>query len=357
MSLFQLAQVTETILALDRTAMDATQKRLDSLTKPRGSLGRLEQLAVRLAGIQANPFPAVFPAAVAVMAADHGVTAEGVSAYPSEVTAQMVYNFMEGGAAINVFSRQAGARVYVIDVGIKGVLSKDISHPDLLERKVRPGTDNMAVGPAMSREDAEAAIAVGAEVADIVAANGAVVLATGEMGIGNTTAATALLCALRGAAPEDVTGNGTGIDFTGRQRKVAAIKRALTVNASELDDPLGVLAAVGGLEIAAMAGYILRAAELRRAVVLDGLISTSAALVACDLCPPVHDYLIASHLSQEPGHQLMLHHLGLAPLLHLDMRVGEGTGAILALPLLEAAVRVLSEMTTFTEAGVSDRDG
>jgi nicotinate-nucleotide--dimethylbenzimidazole phosphoribosyltransferase len=342
---------------LDHSAMAAVQHRLDLLAKPQGSLGRLEELAVQLAGVQGQATPVASPAAVAVMAADHGVAGEGVSAYPSEVTAQMVYNFLRGGAAINVFSRQVGARVYVVDVGVKEKLTVDPDQRDFLDRKVCPGTANMTKRLAMTAAEAEAAIQVGMSIAERVASDGAQVLAVGEMGIGNSTSAVALVCALHGHAPAEVTGRGTGVDHAGWQKKVTAIERALDLHALNPDEPYRALCAVGGLEIAAMAGYVIKGAQLRRPVVIDGLISTAAALVAFHLCPAVRDYLVPSHLSHEPVHALMLDHLGLAPLLHIDMRLGEGTGAVLALPLLQAAVRMLTEMATFSDAGVSERAG
>ncbi len=356
MTQISLAELVKSIGSLDAAAMTATQNRLDMLTKPPGSLGILERLVVQMAGIQGRTPPVAYPAAVIVMAADHGVVAEGVSAFPAEVTPQMVYNFLRGGAAINVLSRQAGAKVYVVDVGVNADLDVAPGTAGFLSRKVRYGTANMARVPAMTRAEAEQAIAAGAEVAALACADGAQVLALGEMGIGNTTAATALLCALRGHAPAEVTGRGTGVDDAGRQRKIATIERTLALHHPDPADPLGVLAAVGGLEIAALAGVALQAAALRRPVVVDGLIATSAALVARDLCPAVAPYLIPSHLSQEPGHIAMLSHLDITPLLHLDMRLGEGTGAAIALPILVAATRLLTEMATFAEAGVSEGD-
>ncbi|MGI6083714.1 MAG: nicotinate-nucleotide--dimethylbenzimidazole phosphoribosyltransferase [Limnochordia bacterium] len=341
---------------LDKAAMKAVRQHLDSLAKPQGSLGRLETLAVQLAGVQGRSTPTASPAAVAVMAGDHGVTAEGVSAYPSEVTAQMVYNFLRGGAAINVFSRQMGARVYVVDVGVQEELVVDPNQDCFFDRKVCSGTANMTVEPAMTPEQATAAIGVGMEIARRVIDDGAQVLAVGEMGIGNSTAAVALVCALHDHAPAKITGRGTGVDQAGWLRKVSAIERALELHALDPKEPFRVLCSVGGLEIAAMAGYVIQGAQRRRPVVIDGLISTSAALVAVHLCPAVRDYLIPSHLSQEPLHAIMLDHLGLSPLLHIDMRLGEGTGAVLALPLLEAAVNMLTEMATFSQAGVSTRD-
>lgn len=336
--------------------MQSVQSRLDTLTKPQGSLGRLEQLVVQLAGIQGTSHPAAAPAAVAIMAADHGVAAAGVSAYPQDVTAQMVYNFLRDGAAINVLARCTRAQVYVANIGVKGDLMVAPGKSEYLDLKVCNGTANMTERPAMTREQAIAAMAAGARVAVKAVGDGANVLVAGEMGIGNTTSAAALLCAFTGCAPQEVTGRGTGVDMAGWRRKVAAIEQALTVNAPDKQDPLGVLAKVGGLEIAAISGFILQGAALHRPVVLDGFISTAGALAAVHLCPEAAAYLVPSHLSQEPGHKAMLAALRLEPMLYLDMRLGEGTGAMLVLPLLEASVHLLQEMATFSEAGVSGRE-
>lgn len=336
----------------DAAAMAAAGSRLDRLTKPPGSLGRLEELVVRLAGITGAVTPCADPAVVLVFAADHGVTAEGVSAYPSEVTPQMVLNFLYGGAAINALARQASAPVRVIDVGV----AADLSHPNLISRKVRPGTANMAAGPAMSRVEAEQALQVGIELAQAEIAAGARCLILGEMGIGNTTPSATLLCALTGTHPELACGRGTGLDEAGLNRKIAVVRRALAFHRPDPSDPVGVLAAVGGLEIGAIAGALLAAAAARVPVLLDGFIAGAAALVACAIEPRTAAYLIAAHCSAEPGHRLVLEHLGLRPLLELNLRLGEGTGAALALPLLQGACRFMSEMATFEEAGVSTSD-
>jgi nicotinate-nucleotide--dimethylbenzimidazole phosphoribosyltransferase len=337
------------IPAPDLEAAAAARARQDALTKPPGSLGRLEDLSIQLAAATGSPRPAVARKAVIVMAADHGVAAEGVSAYPAEVTPQMVLNFARGGAAINVLARQAGARVIVVDIGV----AADLDHPAVQNRKIARGTRNMARGPAMTREQAQAAIYEGIDVAQAEAARGLDLAATGDMGIGNTTASAAIIAAVTGRPAADVTGRGTGVDDAGLARKIAVIERALAVNQPNPDDPLDVLSKVGGLEIGGLAGVIVGAAARRVPVVIDGFIAGAAALIADRLCPDVRPYLIAGHQSVEIGHRAALDHLGLRPLLDLNLRLGEGTGAVLAFHLIEAAARILNEMATFTEAGVS----
>ena len=331
---------------------DATARQ-QRLTKPSGSLGRLEELSIRLAGMTGRLDPPLDRAVVFTLAADHGVAAEGVSAYPREVTAQMVLNFLRGGAAINVLARQLGARVVVADVGVDADITP---HPNLRAVKVRRGTGNIAVGPAMTFEQAQQAIEVGRQLVRDEVAAGLDVALTGDMGIGNTTASAAVICALTGLDPEHVAGRGTGVDDQGLARKREAVRRALRANAEAIaGDPVVTLAAVGGLEIAALVGVILEAAGARRPVLIDGFVSGAAALVATAIEPVVAGYLIASHRSQELGHGAVLSRLGQVPLLDLELRLGEGTGAVLALPLLRAASRLLNEMATFDEAGVSDR--
>jgi nicotinate-nucleotide--dimethylbenzimidazole phosphoribosyltransferase len=326
----------------------------DRLTKPRGALGRLEPLGIRLAGMAgACPPPVPAPAAVAVFAGDHGVLAHGVSPWPQEVTAQMVANFCAGGAAINVIARQTGARVVVVDVGVVADLD---DHPGLLRRKVRPGTADLARGPAMTLDEARTALDVGAEVAAELVAAGARCLVTGEMGIGNTTPAAALVAALTGRPPAEVTGRGTGIDDATLERKVAVVEGALARHADAVAaGPLATLAALGGLEIAALVGFVVGGAAARVPVVIDGVIADAALLVAAGLAPGVVAYCIAGHRSTEPGATAVLDHLDLDPLLDLGMRLGEGSGACLALPVVEAAARVLREMATFDSAGVTDK--
>jgi nicotinate-nucleotide--dimethylbenzimidazole phosphoribosyltransferase len=340
------------IQALDQQAMESARQRQLQLTKPPGSLGRLEALSIQLAGITGQAQPRVDSKAIVVMAGDHGVTAEGVSAYPAEVTPQMVLNFLHGGAAINVLARQVGARVVIVDMGVAAPLDP---HDDLLDRKVALGTANMAQGPAMTIEQAEMALAVGRDLAAQLAAEGVQLLGTGEMGIGNTTPSSALTAVLTGAPVTDVVGRGTGVDDDGLARKVEIVERALQVNRPAADEPLAALAKVGGFEIAGLAGLILGAAQARVPVVIDGFITGAAALVAARLAPAAVDYMIASHQSVEIGHRVILENLGLVPLFKLDLRLGEGTGAALAMHTIEAAARVLREMATFESAGVSDK--
>ncbi|MFC4103473.1 nicotinate-nucleotide--dimethylbenzimidazole phosphoribosyltransferase [Paenibacillus xanthanilyticus] len=344
-----LDRTVAAIRPLDAEAVDAAQARLDSLTKPPGSLGKLEDIAKQTAGITGEIGADLSKRAVVVMAGDHGVCAEGVSAFPSEVTPQMVLNFLAGGAAVNVLARQAGADVVCVDVGV----ATAIEHPSLVQRKVRPGTDNIAQGPAMSREEALEAIAVGIETAVELAAQGYGMLATGEMGIGNTTPSAALCAAMTAMTAEQAVGLGTGIDATRRRHKVDVVERALAVNAPNADDPLDALAKVGGLEIAALTGVILGAAAHRLPVVVDGFISSAAALVASRIAPASVPYMIGSHLSQEQGHGQLLKAIGLSPMIHLDMRLGEGTGAVLGFHIVDAAQRLVREMATFESAGVS----
>ena len=342
--------------APDPRAADAARRHHDRLTKPPGSLGRLEDLGVQLAGIAAtHPPPRPVPAAVAVFAGDHGVVAEGTSAWPQDVTAQMVANIAGGGAAISVLARQHGATVTVIDVGVAAPLD-DLAHqPRVLDRKVRPGTANLAVGPAMGRAEAERALDVGVDVADQLIDEGARALVTGDMGIGNTTAAAALIAKFTGRAAGDVTGPGAGLDPAAIGRKVAVIKTALE-RCVDATDPIGVLAEVGGLEIAALAGFIIGGASRRVPVVIDGVIADAALLAAAALCPEIVPFAVAGHRSTEPGATAALHHLGLEPLVDLGLRLGEGTGAVLALPILDSAALVLREMATFDQAGVTHKD-
>ena len=348
-----IEEIIKDIPPLDETAIQAARARQDTLTKPRGSLGRLEELSIQLAGMKASPFPVVERKAVIVMAADHGVAAEGVSAYPAEVTAQMVMNFLRGGAAINVLARQAGARVAVVDIGVSAEID---SMPGLVRRKVMCGTRNLAQGPAMTRAEAEQAIQVGIDLLDEEADRGLDIVATGDMGIGNTTASSAIASVITGLPVSQVVGRGTGIDDQGLARKIKVIEQALSVNQPNASDAMDVLHKVGGLEIAGLAGVMLSAASRRIPVVVDGFISTAAALIAVGLTPRVRDYLISAHQSVEIGHRAMLKHLGLRPLLDLDLRLGEGTGAALAFHLIEASTRILREMATFDEAGVSDQE-
>lgn len=350
MTALSITELCDQIRPLDEAAMAAAQARQDILTKPQGSLGCLEALSIQLAGITGQALPSVDRKAVIVLAGDHGIAAEGVSAYPSEVTAQMIFNFLRGGAAINVLARQAGARVIIADVGVAGDLPE---HPDLLNRKIAPGTANFAQGPAMTREQATRSLEAGVEIVMDQVSQGLDLVATGEMGIGNTTPASAITAVYTGLPVDQVTGRGTGVDDAGLALKIETIGRALAFHQPDPSDPLGVLAAVGGFEIGAIAGVCLGAAAHRLPILVDGFISAAGALVAAALCPNVKPYLIASHLSVERGHTALWQTLGLKPLLDMSLRLGEGTGAVLAMHLVEAACCILSEMATFEDAGIS----
>jgi nicotinate-nucleotide--dimethylbenzimidazole phosphoribosyltransferase len=341
------------IVPLDADAAAAAAAHHDRLTKPRGALGRLEAAGIQLAAIAGtSPPPLPTPATVAVFAGDHGVVAEGVTPWPSEVTAQMVANFCRGGAAVNVLARQVGATVVVVDAGVAHDIGADA--PGLLRRNVRRGTGNIAVEPAMTADEAHAALDLGVEVAEQCVADGARCLLTGDMGIGNTTPSAALIAAFTGGAAAEVTGRGTGIDDATLARKTAVIERALARIPAEAE-ALGVLAQVGGLEIAALAGFIVGGVAARVPVVVDGVIAAAALVTAEALVPGVSRHCFAGHRSSEPGSSAALAHLGLEPLLDLGLRLGEGTGAVLALPLLQAAAAVLRDMATFDNAGVIDK--
>jgi nicotinate-nucleotide--dimethylbenzimidazole phosphoribosyltransferase len=349
-------RAVRTLRPASRAAAAEAAALSDRLTKPRGALGLLETLGAQLAGIAGcSPPPLPAPAAVGVFAADHGVVSAGVTPWPSEVTAQMVANFCAGGAAISVLARQSGARVLVVDVGVGSPLPQGLPQDCFLSAKVRAGTGNIAVEPAMSVDEAVAALDVGSEVAGRLVAGGAACLVTGEMGIGNTTPSAAVIASLCGRPPAKVTGRGTGIDDEMLARKIAVVSRALA-RIPENAGPIDVLASVGGLEIAALAGFIVGGASARRPVIIDGLIAGAAALVAHALAPDVDGYVIGGHLSSEPGAAVALAHLGVRPVLDLDMRLGEGTGACLAVPVVEASARILREMATFDAAGVTDKD-
>jgi nicotinate-nucleotide--dimethylbenzimidazole phosphoribosyltransferase len=330
---------------------------LDALTKPPGSLGRLEWLAIELAGITGTPRPTLDRRAIVVAAADHGVTRQGVSAYPSDVTAQMVANFLAGGAAINALAASVRAELIVVDVGVASDIP-DIpavgGRPvELLRARIRDGTDDMTERPAMARDEAVRSILVGLDVARRLRAGGIDLLGVGEMGIGNTTAASAITAVMRGIDPQRVTGRGTGIDDETLARKVEVVERAIGRHRPDPADPVGVLATIGGLEIGALVGLILGAAEARIPVILDGFITSAAALLAVGLAPSVQKRLIAGHRSVEPGHAVVLERLGLRPLLELDLRLGEGTGAALAMSLVDASVAVRDGMATFSSAAIS----
>ncbi len=342
----------DNITSLNEAAMEAARARQDTLTKPLGSLGRLEDLSVMLAGMFGDPIPRINRKSVILAAADHGVVAEGVSAYPQEVTPQMVYNFLRGGAGINVLARHAGADIVVLDAGVAADLEPN---PLLRSVKVAYGTANMAVGPAMTREQAIRCLEIGIDAAREQIGEGADLIACGDMGIGNTTASSAITSVITGADPAVTTGRGTGLDDPGLEHKVEVIRRAIEVNQPNPADGLDVLTKVGGLEIGVLAGAMLGTAASNRPVVVDGFISGAAALIAWLISPPARDYFIAAHQSVEPGHRVGLDAMGLTPLLDMGMRLGEGTGAALAMHLIEAASLCMAEMATFAEAGVSER--
>ncbi len=344
----KLLDVLAQIRPIDREVMAKTQKRLDSLTKPPGSLGVLEEIACQIAGITGQVCPPIPPKTCILMAGDHGVVAEGVSAFPQEVTPQMIANFARGGAAMNVITRHVGSELVLVDVGVAADLP---DMPGLLKRKVAYGTANMAVGPAMTRKEALTALKVGIDVVGEYIARGTGIVGLGEMGIGNTTPSSAIIAAYTGKVAE-VVGRGTGMSAQGLDIKIRAIKKALAVNRPDTSDPLDVLCKLGGLEIAGLVGVILGAAAKRVPVITDGFISTAAVIIATQLCPIVKEYLIASHLSEEPGHGTMLKFIGLKPMLFMNMRLGEGTGAALAMGLIDAALKILLGMATFAEAAV-----
>ncbi len=346
-------QTVAAIGPLDANAMAAAAARQSILTKPPGSLGRLESLSIQLAGIFGQPLPQVSGKAVIVVAGDHGVASEGVSPYPAEVTPQMVFNFLAGGAAINSLARLAGARLTVIDAGVAVDLEP---RPGLAIAKVGYGAGNIAAGPAMSRNDALRCLEIGIAAANEQADAGANLIAGGDMGIGNTTPSAAITAAVAAADAAAVTGRGAGVDDDALAAKIAAVRRALEVNRPDGSDGLDVLAKVGGYEIGVLAGVMLGAAARNCAVILDGFISGAAALIAWRICPTIAQRMIAAHRSVEPGHNVGLQAMGLSPLLDMEMRLGEGTGAALAMHIVEAAARCLSEMATFAEAGVSNRD-
>jgi nicotinate-nucleotide--dimethylbenzimidazole phosphoribosyltransferase len=342
-------EIAEQIPAIEPQWHGHAVEHLNNLTKPVGSLGRLEEIAARLAGIEQSDILHCRNKAIFTLAADHGVTEEHVSAYPKEVTRQMVMNFLKGGAAINVLCRQFGIEVIVVDIGVDG----KIEAAGLLDRKVSHGTHNLARGPAMDENQLAAALQVGVELAAAAAERGQTLIGTGEMGIGNTTAASAITAVLAGRPASQVTGVGTGLNPAGVERKITVIERALAVNRPNPSDALDILQKVGGLEIAGLTGLILGAAARRLAVVVDGFISTAAAALACAIQPRVGGFLFAAHRSSEPGHGALLELIGQRPLLDLGMRLGEGTGSALAMAVIESAANLFNEMATFSSARVS----
>ncbi|MBI2266142.1 MAG: nicotinate-nucleotide--dimethylbenzimidazole phosphoribosyltransferase [Armatimonadetes bacterium] len=350
----RLEETIARIAPLDEKAMADARRRQDDLTKPQGSLGRLEELSARVAGIQRNPRPRIVNKAIITMAGDHGVACDGVSAFPADVTPQMVYNFLRGGAGINVLARHVGARVVVVDMGVAVDLEP---HPGLVIRKVAKGTANISRGPAMSREQAIQAIEAGIEVIEAEISKGLDIVGTGDMGIGNTTPSSAIVASVTGEQVSMVTGRGTGLDDVQMKNKIKLIDKALAVNRPDPHDGLDVLAKVGGFEIGGLAGVVLGAAANRIPVVVDGFISGAAALVAFLLCPTAREYMIAAHRSVEIGHQAAMRKMGIVPLMDLNMRLGEGTGAALGISIVEASVKILNEMATFSDAGVSEAQG
>ena len=348
-----LAQALERTGGLDAGAMARAEARQGNLTKPPGALGRLEDLSIKLAGIFGTERPVIGEKAVIIAAGDHGVVAQGVTAYPQEVTAQMVLNFLGGGAAISAMCRHLGIRQIIVDAGVASDLP-DV--PELRTLKIGRGTDDMTQGPAMSREQAVQCLEAGINLAIEAIESGVDLLATGDMGIGNTTASSAVTAAVTHLDTEQTTGEGTGRTPEELRDKAGVVRTALSVNSPDPSDGIDLLSKVGGFEIGVLAGVIIGAAMMRRPVVIDGFISSAAALVASAVCPPSRDFMLGSHVSAERGHRAALAALELEPLFDLGMRLGEGTGAALAMPIIEAAAATLSEMATFAEAGVSDRE-
>ncbi len=348
----EFKKITSNIKTIDKNFMSVIQERLDNLTKPRGSLGRLEELAKQICGITGKEGRLLRNKVIFTLAADHGVTEEGVSAYPKEVTSQMVYNFLAGGAGINVLANHVGAKVIVIDIGVASDLKPD---PRLVIKKINYGTKNMVKGPAMTRDEAIKAICTGIEIFEDEFKAGIDIAGTGDMGIGNTTASSAITAVFTKKPIEEITGRGTGLDDKGLKNKIDVIKKSISLNKPDSSDPIDVLSKVGGFEIAGLAGIILAAASKRVPVVLDGFISGAAALAAFHIEPKVKDYMIAAHCSVESGHKVILEHIGLKPLFDLDLRLGEGTGSALGIGLADAAIKILTEMATFKSANVSEK--
>lgn len=347
-----LEKTIHAIKPLDKSYFEKAQKKLDSLTKPLGSLGRLEELAKRLVAIKEDLRPPVEEKVIITMAGDHGIIEEGVSAYPQEVTRQMVLNFVRGGAAINVLARHSGASVRVVDMGVAGAFEKDLP---IMNKKVAHGTKNFVRGPAMTRGEAVQSIENGIRAVIEIKEEGLDVVGTGDMGIGNTTPSSALASVFLGIPVCEVTGKGTGLDDEALLHKMKVIEKGISVNRPDPKDPIDVLSKVGGFEIGGIAGVVLGAASMRIPVLVDGLISTAGAFLAYQLCPTVKEYMFSAHSSVEAGQGKMLAKMGLHPLLHLNMRLGEGTGAALAMGLIDASIEILNEMATFESAGVSEK--
>lgn len=348
----KILSIIQSIIGVDKKLVEKTQARLDNLTKPLGSLGRLEEIAKLVVGISGKESPKLENKVIFVLAGDHGVTEEAVSPYPKEVTPQMVYNFLRGGAGINVLARHVGARVVVADVGVAVDLTPS---PELHVKKIGYGTKNIVRGPAMTRQDAIKSIETGIEIFDQEYGKGIDIIGTGEMGIGNTTPSSAITAVFTKVPLERITGRGAGLDDKGLARKVEVIQKALNVNKPDASDPIDVLSKVGGFEIGALAGIILAAAAKKVPVVIDGFISGAAALLAYQLVPKVKECMIASHCSVEIGHKVILDYIGIKPMFDFNMRLGEGTGACLGISLAEASVKILTQMATFESANVSKK--
>jgi nicotinate-nucleotide--dimethylbenzimidazole phosphoribosyltransferase len=347
----KLKDTLDKIKPIDPSLLHETQLRLDNLTKPKGSLGKLEEFAKRIVAITCKKNPYLEKKVIFTIAGDHGVTEEGVSAYPSAVTAQMVYNFLRGGAGVNVLARHVGAKVIVVDMGVAEDLQP---HPELIIKKIAKGTSNFAKGPAMTREQALKAIETGIDIVEYaILKDGIDIIGTGEMGIGNTTPSSAITSVFTGQPVEHVTGRGTGIDDATYERKINVIKQAIDINKPDPSDPIDVLSKVGGFEIGGLVGVVLAGVANKIPVVIDGFISSAAGLIAVELKPEAKDYIFSAHASVEIGHRAILEKMGLLPILDLKMRLGEGTGAVLAMNLIDAGVKILNEMASFDEAGVS----
>src|SRR3989338_1526992 len=348
----EFKKIASSIKSIDKNFTNIIQERLDNLTKPQGSLGRLEELAKQIGGITGKESPLLRNKIIFTLASDHGVTEEGISAYPKEVTGQMVYNFLSGGAGINVLANHVGARVVVVDIGVASDLNPS---PRLVIKKINYGTKNMAKMPAMTRNEAINAICAGIEIFENEFKAGIDIVGTGDMGIGNTTASSAITAVFTKKPIEEITGRGTGLDDKGLKNKIDVIKKSISMNKPDSSDPIDTLSKVGGFEIAGLAGIILSAASKKVPVVIDGFISGAAALVAFHIEPKVKDYMIAAHKSVESGHKVILDHIGLRPLLDLDLRLGEGTGRALGIGLAAAALTILPHMATFKSANISEK--
>lgn len=347
----KLKNTLQAIKPTDKTYETKLQEKLDNLTKPLGSLGRLEELAKKYGTIKATVKPAMAKKQIYTFAGDHGIADNGVSLFPKDVTPQMIFNFLRGGGGVNVLARHVNAEIRVVDVGTDFDFKGEAK---LIDKKIAYGTKDFSKGPAMTREEAVAALEAGIDVAEKAWEEGADIVGTGDMGIGNTTPSSAITSFITGCDPERVTGRGTGIDNKVLSHKISLIKKGISINSPDKNDPMDVLAKLGGFEIAAIAGFILGAAARKIPVVIDGFISSTGALIAHELNPTITDYVFASHKSVEIGHSTILARLGITPVLDLDMRLGEGTGACLAISIIEAGIKILNEMATFKEAGVSE---